>query len=118
MRPLFWRLILLSPLLLLVVLFALSNPESVRIGLWPTDLLIQAPLSLVVLAAMAIAFLLGALFTWLAALGPRMRARRAEAEVGRLRADLAAAQARLARAEQAPQATILAPERPAIEGRG
>jgi uncharacterized integral membrane protein len=109
MRPLFWRLILLSPLLLLVVLFALSNTETVHVGLWPTDLLIQAPLSLVVLGAMGIAFLLGAACTWVVGLGARLRARRAEAEAGRLRAELAAAQARLSRAERAPLATILPP---------
>lgn len=116
MRSLFWRLILASPLLLLLVLFTLSNTESVHVGLWPTDLLIQAPLALVVLGAMGIAFLLGALCTWLAGLGARLRARRAEVEAGRLRAELSAAQAQLARSEQAPRATILPPERAAIEG--
>ena len=46
MRSLFWRLILLAPLFLLFVLFALSNTAPARIGLWPTDLVVEAPLSL------------------------------------------------------------------------
>ncbi|MCC6717186.1 MAG: LapA family protein [Acetobacteraceae bacterium] len=117
MRSLLWRLILLSPLLLLVVLFALSNPESVRLGLWPTNLLVQAPLSLLMLAAMGIAFLLGALTTWVVGLGTRLRARRAEAAAAALRTELQALQARLARAEQPPGATILPPQRAAIEHR-
>ena len=112
MRSLFWRLILLSPLLLLVVLFALSNTESVRLGLWPTDLLVEAPLSLLMLAAMAFAFLVGALSTWVVGLGARLRARRAEQAAASLRAELEAAKARLAHAEQIPSSTILPPAAP------
>ncbi len=109
MRSLFWRLILLSPLFLLLVLFALSNTGPARIGLWPTDLVVEAPLSLMILAAMGAAFLLGALSTWVVGLGARMRARRLAQEAARLRAELEAAQARLARASRAPGGTVLAP---------
>lgn len=110
MRSLFWRLILLAPLFLLFVLFALSNTEPARIGLWPTDLLVEAPLSLMILAAMGLAFLLGALSTWVVGIGARMRARRFEHEAARLRAELEAAQVRLARASKPPSQTILPPE--------
>ncbi len=106
MRSLLWRLILLSPLLLLVILFALSNTGLVRVGLWPTDLLIEAPLSLVILGAMGLAFLLGALTNWLAGLGPRLRARRAEREAGAMRRELATTQARMT---SLPSATLLPP---------
>ena len=109
MRSLFWRLILLSPLLLLVVLFALSNTEMVRLGLWPTTWLIAAPLSLVILCAMAVAFLLGALTTWVVGVAARLRARRAEHEAAALRTELAAIQARIANAGHLPSATILPP---------
>jgi uncharacterized integral membrane protein len=113
MRTLTWRLLLASPLILLAVLFALSNTESVRVGLWPTDLLVEAPLSLVVLIAMAIAFLLGALTTWVVGLGARMRARRAEQSAEKLRAEIEALTARLARDREAATAvaTILPPAR-------
>ena len=109
MRSLFWRLILLSPLLLLVILFALSNTEMVSLTLWPTDLLVAAPLSLVILCAMGLAFLLGALTTWVAGLGSRLRARRAGQEAAALRTELAATQARMANAGQLPSATLLPP---------
>ena len=61
-----------------LVLFALSNTEMVRLGIWPTDYALDMHLSLAILSAMAIAFLLGALVVWLSELGQRRRARRAE----------------------------------------
>lgn len=112
MRSIFWRLILLSPLFLVFVLFALSNTAPARIGLWPTDLLVEAPLSLMILVAMGFAFLLGALSTWVVGIGARLRARRFEQEAARLRAELEAAQARLARTSQTPSTTILPPASP------
>jgi len=106
MRSFLWRLILISPLLLLLILFALSNTETARLSLWPTNMLIEAPLSLLMLMAMGIAFLLGALCTWVAGLGARLRARRAEQATAALRTELQATQARLARAER-PSITLL-----------
>lgn len=96
------RLLIAVPLLLLLVLFALSNREPVRIGMWPTDLAIEAPLSLSVLVAMAGAFLLGALLVWLSALAQRSRARRAEAQVRLLGEQLSELKARLAKPTDAP----------------
>ena len=51
------RLLIALPLLLILVLFALSNTAPVRLRLWPTDYALELPLSLAVLGAMAIAFL-------------------------------------------------------------
>jgi len=82
------RLLILAPFLLLLVLFALSNTEPARVGLWPTGWLLQAPLSLIVLGAMALAFLLGGALVWISELGQRRRARRAEQAVQRLEAEL------------------------------
>ncbi len=86
------RLIVAIPLLILLVLFALtpSNRSTVDLGLWPTDLVWVAPLSLVVLAAAAIFFFLGALVVSIASLALRRRARRAESRVRSLEAELAA----------------------------
>jgi len=72
------RLIIGLPLVLLLVLFALSNAEPVRIGIWPTDYSLETPLSIAVLTGAAIAFLLGGLLVWINELGQRRRARRAE----------------------------------------
>jgi lipopolysaccharide assembly protein A len=71
-----------------LVLFALSNTEVVRLGLWPTDYGVDVHLSLAILIAMAIAFLLGALVVWMSELSQRRRARRAERKVRLLEAQI------------------------------
>ncbi|WP_431283692.1 lipopolysaccharide assembly protein LapA domain-containing protein [Humitalea sp. 24SJ18S-53] len=77
------RLILLLPLIAVLVIFALSNRAPVQIQFWPFDLAWEAPLSLVVLLASALSFLLGAVVAWGAALPARRRARSLE-KAGRL----------------------------------
>ena len=80
------RWVLAAPLLLLLVLFAVSNRAPVTLGLWPTGLAVEAPLALIVLVAAALGFLAGALLLWVGALGHRRRARRAEARLRKLEA--------------------------------
>ncbi len=75
------RLLIALPLLLLLVSFALSNTADVRLGLWPTDLALEMPVSLVVIGAMAVAFLVGGLLVWISELAVRRRARHAEQTV-------------------------------------
>jgi uncharacterized integral membrane protein len=89
------RILLAAPILLLLVLFALSNQQTVRLGIWPTDFAVDAPLSLTVLVAMAAAFVLGALTLWFSALAARRRARRAEYQARLLEAQVQQLQARL-----------------------
>jgi len=89
-------LIVTFVLCLPLVLFALSNTQVVRLGLWPTDYGIDAHLSIAILVAMAIAFLLGALVVWMSELAQRRRARRAERTVRLLEAQIEALQARTA----------------------
>ena len=72
------RLVILALLLLLLVLFVLSNTAALRLGLWPTDYSLSLPAGIVILGAMAVAFLAGALLVWLGELGRRRRARQAE----------------------------------------
>lgn len=90
------RALIALPVLLLLVLFALSNPQDVRFGLWPTDYSLQLPLSLAMLAAMALAFLLGASALWLSAVGARQRVRRSEQARRLLEAQVQELKARLA----------------------
>ena len=99
------RLLIAAPLLVLLVLFVLSNTTPVRIGLWPTDLFLTAPLSIAVLVAMAVAFVVGALFTWVTSLGQRRRARRAEARVLALEAEIEVLKARLPEVAPLPPPT-------------
>ena len=86
-------LIVTFVLCLPLVLFALSNTEVVRLGLWPTDYGIEVHISVAILVAMAIAFLLGALVVWISELSQRRRARRAERTVRLLEAQVEALKA-------------------------
>jgi uncharacterized integral membrane protein len=79
-----------------LVLFALSNTEIVRLGIWPTDYSLEVHLSLAILIAMAVAFLLGAMVVWMSELSQRRRARRAERAVRLLEAQIEALKARAA----------------------
>jgi uncharacterized integral membrane protein len=87
-------LIVTFVLCLPLVLFALSNTEIVTLGLWPMDYSVNVHLSLAILIAMAIAFLLGALVVWMSELAQRRRARQAERTVRLLEAQIVALQAR------------------------
>ena len=75
------RLLLGAIVVLLVVIFALSNRQPVQLGFWPTGLTWEAPLSLAVLAVAALFFLGGAVLGWSSTLGQRRRARQAEAQL-------------------------------------
>jgi putative membrane protein len=92
------RLVIATPFLLLLVLFALSNTVPVHLHLWPTDYALELPLSLAVLGAMAIAFVLGGTLVWLSELAQRRRARRAEHAVRLLEAQVQELKARLPQA--------------------
>jgi putative membrane protein len=78
------RLLLLLPVFVLLVLFALSNQEPIHLVLWPTDVSVEVPLSLAMLGAMAVAFILGALVVQISVFAARRRARRAERMARRL----------------------------------
>jgi lipopolysaccharide assembly protein A len=93
------RLIPALVFVLLLVLFALSNRQDVAIGFWPTDYVTEIPLSVAILVGMALAFLVGASIFWLQTLGLRRRARRAEALVSRLQAQIATTELRQAPVE-------------------
>ena len=105
------RILIAAPFLLVLVLFALSNPQPIAFALWPTDYSVQLPLSLAVLGAMGAAFLFGALVLWVTVLATRRRARRAERTVRLLEAQVAELKASLARIS--PQPRPLVPENPA-----
>lgn len=83
-----WRLLITAPFLLVLVLFALSNRQDVTLGFWPTDFELTLPLSVAMLGAMALAFLVGALVVWVPSLRVRLRARRLQRETRRLEARL------------------------------
>src|SRR5580698_10941091 len=89
------RLVIAALLLLLLVLFVLSNTAELRLGLWPTDYSLTLPASIVILGAMAVAFLAGAFLVWFGELGRRRRARHAEQAVTLLEDQVKALKAQL-----------------------
>lgn len=107
------RWVLFVPLLVLLVLFALSNMQEVELRLWPFDLAWLAPLSVAVLMLSALGFLLGAAMTWAAHLPARRRARQLEQAAKLLEAELATYKAREAEAARNAQLGRLpSPETP------
>ncbi len=82
------RLLLLAPLLLVLVVFALANPQPLHVAFWPFEATFDAPASLALLGTLGIGMLLGALMLWFATFGLRHRARRAERARDMLDAEL------------------------------
>ena len=84
------RWFIFLPLAILVVLFMLSNPQSIELRLWPFDVAWTASASIAVLSIAAVAFLLGALIAWAAGLPARHRGRTAERRLSALEAEVKA----------------------------
>jgi uncharacterized integral membrane protein len=81
------RWIVAVPLVLLMILFALSNSGPVPLELFPFGQLpFEVPLSVVILIAMGIGFFFGGLRLWFTALHHRRAARRAQDAVRLLEA--------------------------------
>lgn len=83
------RLLLLIPVFVLIVAFALSNQTPVQLGFWPTGLIWETPLSIAVLVVGALCFVLGAAVTWVGRIAATARAAQAERTIAKLRAQLA-----------------------------
>lgn len=73
-RILHW--LILGPLFVIAILFAIGNVTPVSIGLWPLAGYLQAPLSFIVLFFLAIGFFAGAIVAWFG--GSRRRQRNRE----------------------------------------
>lgn len=88
------RWVLFVPLVILLALFALSNQQEVQIRLWPFDVIAVSTFGMATLLIAAVAFLVGALVAWSAALPARRRAARLEQAAKLMEAELAAYHAR------------------------
>jgi uncharacterized integral membrane protein len=93
MKILFWIFVLIVALAL--ALFAVSNREMVALGWWPVPFLVEIPLYVAVLAALALGFLLGELAAWIAGRRRRREARRHARRIASLEGELRATQAQL-----------------------
>jgi uncharacterized integral membrane protein len=96
-----WRLLLIGPLLVLLILFAVSNMGPVAVTLWPFDVTWQAPLAIAVLVVAALAFLLGAFVAWTAGMRGRREGRAAIRANREMEAELSALRAREAKRVEA-----------------
>ncbi len=111
MRKLVTALILV-PLVIIVVTFAVANREIVTISLDPFEsaqpaFAFKIPLYLLIFALLAIGLLTGGLITWIKQHKWRSRARRAEQEARALRNELAARNVPPAQASLPPAQTPL-----------
>jgi uncharacterized integral membrane protein len=86
----FLKWLVLAPVGLVVLAFAIANREPVRLVLDPlpgesTDLQINAPLFLILFIAIAVGVLAGGFATWIAQGRHRRAARHARSDIDRLR---------------------------------
>ena len=86
MRFIYWSVTAL--IALLVIVFAVSNRAMVTLTLFPLPAALDAPLYLVVIAAIALGFLVGALVAWLGAGKHRRDARLLRQRIERLQRDV------------------------------
>ena len=101
MKFVFWIFVLLVALVLAV--FAVSNRESVTLGLWPVPFLVEIPLYVAMLAALAVGFVLGEVTAWISGRRRRREGRQRRRQLASLEGELRATQAQLlGPAERAP----------------
>ncbi|GAN53463.1 lipopolysaccharide assembly protein LapA domain-containing protein [Tanticharoenia sakaeratensis] len=80
------RLLIVLPFILALVIFAVTNPDPQQ--MWFVSYGWKTPAGILALATGAIFFVLGAFALWLGELRQRRRARRAEAQVRQLQAQV------------------------------
>lgn len=93
MKLLYW--LVAAPLMILAVLFAVSNMGAVELGLWPLAERRELPVFLVVFAAFAIGFFAGGFVAWIGGHRHRSRARAAEHRAAEHRREIADLQRKL-----------------------
>jgi uncharacterized integral membrane protein len=91
MKFLWWVALALAAFVL--ILFAVSNRESVPVGLWPLPAMLQLPLYLIVLGTLIVGFFAGELVAWIGGWRWRREARRSRARIAILELELQAARA-------------------------
>lgn len=78
-----------------LILFAVSNRESVSVGLWPLPFLVDVPLYLVCFLSLVIGALIGSGATWIARAGNRRELRARRRRIEALERELTTTQSRL-----------------------
>ena len=105
MKFLWWSLLALVAVVL--ILFAISNRETVSVGLWPLPDLLQLPLYLVLLGTLVLGFFVGELTGWIGGWRWRREARRSRERIAMLEREVETERAQ--RAATRLQTTALPP---------
>ena len=79
-----------------LILFAVSNRETVSVGLWPLPFLVDVPLYLLCFLSLVIGALVGLAIAWMAGHGKRRELRTRRRRIGALERELSATQSQIA----------------------
>ena len=79
-----------------LILFAVSNRETVSVGFWPLPFLLDAPLYLLCLLSLVIGALIGVAIAWTAGHGKRRELRARRRRIEALERELTATQSQIA----------------------
>ena len=90
MKILFWGTVAVAAVA--AVLFAITNRQTVEVGIWPVPYRVEAPLYLLIGAPLFFGFLLGEIAAWLTAGKWRREVRRRGRRIEALERELAATQ--------------------------
>src|SRR3546814_14930280 len=88
MRILYW--IVVAPIMLIAVLFAISNRQTVMLGLWPLHYEISVPVYLIAMLPLAAGFIAGGMVAWNRAGKARARARAGNRQINAEEREIAA----------------------------
>jgi uncharacterized integral membrane protein len=80
---------------IVLILFAVSNRETVSVGFWPLPFLVDVPLYLLCFLSLVIGALIGAAVAWMAGHGNRRELRTRQRRIEALERELTATQSRL-----------------------
>ena len=94
MRPLYWGTVAVAAAG--AVLFAVTNRQTVAVGIWPVPYQLELPLYVLVGAPLLFGFLCGEIVAWIGASRWRREARRRGRRIEALERELAATQRELA----------------------
>lgn len=102
-----FSILIAAPFALLIVLFAVSNRQTVEIGLFPLPFTLETPLYLLVLAMLGAGVLCGAVLAWLSGHRARATARSASKNAQRLEKELAEVRAAALRPDMTAEPTAI-----------
>jgi lipopolysaccharide assembly protein A len=91
---------------ILLILFAISNRETVSLALWPLPFLVGVPLYLLFFLTLLIGILIGVSMAWIAGRRARRELRRRRRRIEALERELAATQWQLVERPEIPRAAL------------